>query len=191
MSWYILLSDKILSGGNFHGQPLALIFDYLAIGLAELGNISERRTFKLNMGHRGLPPFLVNKPGLDSGFMITQYTAASIVSENKQFCTPSSVDSIVSSNGQEDHVSMGANGAVKLLRVVENLERILSIEMINSLQAIQLRDYEQTSSVLKGLINRLKEEIPFVEGDRVMYEIMRKAEDFFLKLNPYDILSGR
>src|SRR6185503_18360396 len=105
--------NKIISGGNFHGQPLALALDFLAIALSELGSISERRTYQLISGQRNLPPFLVSKPGLNSGFMIPQYTAASIVSQNKQLCTPASVDSIVSSNGQEDHVSMGANAAVK------------------------------------------------------------------------------
>ena len=180
--------DKILSGGNFHGQPLALIFDYLAIGMAELGNISERRTFKLNMGHRGLPPFLMEKAGLDSGFMITQYTAASIVSENKQLCTPSSVDSIVSSNGQEDHVSMGANGAVKLLKVVENLEKILAIELINATQGVQFRDWERTSPVLKGLINKIREKVPFIKADVVMYKEMRKTEGILREINPEDYL---
>ena len=120
-------SDEIISGGNFHGQPLALTLDFLGIALAELGSISERRTYQLISGLRGLPPFLVSNPGLNSGFMIPQYTAASIVSQNKQLATPASVDSIVSSNGQEDHVSMGANAATKTLRIMENLERILAI----------------------------------------------------------------
>ncbi|HEY4800092.1 MAG TPA: histidine ammonia-lyase, partial [Bacteroidia bacterium] len=112
--------DEIISGGNFHGQPLAIALDLLAIALSELGNISERRTYQLISGQRGLPPFLVANPGLNSGFMIPQYTAASIVSQNKQLCTPASADSIVSSNGQEDHVSMGANAATKCYHVVNN-----------------------------------------------------------------------
>ena len=131
--------DKILSGGNFHGQPLALALDFLAIALAELGSISERRTYLLVSGQRGLPPFLVADPGLNSGFMIPQYTAASIVSQNKQLCTPASVDSIVSSNGQEDHVSMGANAATKAYRVLENLKTILAIEFMTAAQALQFR----------------------------------------------------
>ena len=131
--------DLIVSGGNFHGQPLALIFDYLAIALAELGSISERRVYRLIAGQRDLPEFLVANPGLNSGFMIPQYTAASIVSQNKQLCTPSSVDSIPSSNEQEDHVSMGANGATKLLRVAENLERIIAIELFTAIQALEFR----------------------------------------------------
>src|SRR3972149_6895447 len=131
---------KIISGGNFHGQALALALDFLAIALAELGSISERRTFQLISGQRGLPPFLVANPGLNSGFMIPQYTAASIVSQNKQLCTPASVDSIVSSNGQEDHVSMGANAATKCYQVVNNLERILAIELLTAAQAIQFKE---------------------------------------------------
>jgi histidine ammonia-lyase len=131
--------DLIVSGGNFHGQPLALIFDYLAIALAELGSISERRVYRLIAGQRDLPEFLVANPGLNSGFMIPQYTAASIVSQNKQLCTPSSVDSIPSSNEQEDHVSMGANGATRLLRVADNLERILAIELFTAIQAFEFR----------------------------------------------------
>ena len=125
-------SDEIISGGNFHGQPLAIALDFLAIALSELGSISERRTYQLISGLRGLPAFLVSNPGLNSGFMIPQYTAASIASQNKQLCSPASVDSIVSSNGQEDHVSMGANAAVKALQVVNKLETILAIELMNA-----------------------------------------------------------
>src|SRR5204863_668348 len=131
--------DKIISGGNFHGQPLALALDFLAIALAELGSISERRTYQLISGERGLPPFLVANPGLNSGFMIPQYTAASIVSQNKQLCTPASVDSIVSSNGQEDHVSMGANAATKCRQVVNNLYTILAIELLTAAQGLEFR----------------------------------------------------
>ena len=132
--------DKIISGGNFHGQPLALSLDFLGIAMAELGSISERRTYQLVAGLRELPPFLVKKPGINSGFMIPQYTAASIVSQNKQLATPASVDSIVSSNGQEDHVSMGANAATKCLQIVNNLERILAIELMNASQALSFRN---------------------------------------------------
>src|SRR5690606_39130590 len=122
--------DQIVSAGNFHGQPLALTLDFLAIAIAELGNISERRTYQLISCVRDLPNYLVANPGINSGLMIPQYTAASLVSQNKQLCTPASVDSIVSSNGQEDHVSMGANAALKAYRVVENTYSILSIELI-------------------------------------------------------------
>ncbi len=160
--------DKIISGGNFHGQPLALAFDYLGIAMAELGNISERRTYQLVSGLRDLPAFLVKNPGLNSGFMIPQYTAASIVSQNKQLCSPASVDSIVSSNGQEDHVSMGANGATKLLRIVDNIETILAIELMNASQAIEFRRPQKTSPLLESLLESYRETVPFVEEDRLL-----------------------
>jgi len=160
--------DAIISGGNFHGQPLALGLDYLAIALAELGNISERRTYQLVSGLRGLPDFLVNNPGLNSGFMIPQYTAASIVSQNKQLATPASVDSIVSSNGQEDHVSMGANGATKCLRVVDNLETILAIELMNASQALAFREPKKSSEFIESFLKPYRETVSFVEDDRVL-----------------------
>ncbi|EDM44112.1 putative histidine ammonia-lyase [unidentified eubacterium SCB49] len=160
--------DLIISGGNFHGQPLALAFDYLGVAMAELGNISERRTYQLVSGLRDLPAFLVNNPGLNSGFMIPQYTAASIVSQNKQLCTPASVDSIVSSNGQEDHVSMGANGATKLLRIVDNIETILAIELMNASQAIEFRRPKKTSLLLESLLESYRDSVPFVEEDRLL-----------------------
>lgn len=160
--------DKIISGGNFHGQPLALALDYLSIAFAELGNISERRTYQLVSGLRGLPDFLVNNPGLNSGFMIPQYTAASIVSQNKQLATPASVDSIVSSNGQEDHVSMGANAATKALRVVDNIETVLAIELLNASQAIEFRKPKKTSPLLESLLESFRKTAPFVEEDRVL-----------------------
>lgn len=170
--------DKILSGGNFHGQPLALAADFLAIALAELGNISERRTYLLISGQRGLPPFLVADPGLNSGFMIPQYTAASIVSQNKQYCTPASVDSIVSSNGQEDHVSMGANAVTKLWKVTDNLCTVLAIELMTAAQAIEFRRPSATSPVLEDFLASFRKEVKFVEEDRVLYEDIRKSRDF-------------
>ena len=160
--------DVIISGGNFHGQPLALALDYLAIALAELGNISERRTYQLVSGLRELPAFLVNNPGLNSGFMIPQYTAASIVSQNKQLATPASVDSIVSSNGQEDHVSMGANGATKCLRIVENLETILSIELMNASQALKFREPKRSSPFVESFLKPYRSIVPFIEDDRLL-----------------------
>lgn len=161
--------DCILSGGNFHGQPLALALDFLAIALAELGNISERRTYQLISGARSLPPFLVSNPGLHSGFMIPQYTAASIVSQNKQWATPASIDSIVSSNGQEDHVSMGANAATKCLLVLENLERILAIELFNASQAITFRRPKKSSEKIETFLKAYQAIVPFVEEDRVLH----------------------
>ena len=171
-------ADKIISGGNFHGQPLALGLDYLAIALSELANISERRTYQLVSGLRGLPHFLVENPGLNSGFMIPQYTAASIVSQNKQLSTPASVDSIVSSNGQEDHVSMGANSATKLLKVVENLNTVLAIELFNASQGIHFREPAKTSGFLEEVIVKFRKEVPVLTEDRTMAPYIRKAKQF-------------
>ena len=161
-------ADKIISGGNFHGQPLALGLDYLGIAMAELGNISERRTFQLVSGLRKLPQFLVNNPGLNSGFMIPQYTAASIVSANKQLATPASVDSIVSSNGQEDHVSMGANAATQCIQIIENLETILAIELMNASQAIAFRSPSKSSNFIESFLQSYREMVPFVAEDRLL-----------------------
>ena len=170
--------DLILSGGNFHGQPLALVLDFLAIALAEIGNISERRVYRLISGERELPPFLVANPGLNNGFMIPQYTAASIVSQSKQLCTPASVDSISSSNEQEDHVSMGANAATKLLRVVANTERVLGIELFAASQALSFRKSDKTSPKLQNYVEKFRQVVPIVENDIVMYEMLHKAENF-------------
>jgi histidine ammonia-lyase len=177
-------SDQIISGGNFHGQPLALALDFMAIALAELGSISERRTYQLISGLRNLPAFLVDNPGLNSGFMIPQYTAASIASQNKQLATPSSVDSIVSSNGQEDHVSMGANGATKCLRVMDNLERILAIELMNASQAIEYRRPLQSSNFIEMFLKSYREEVPLVTEDRILHYDIEKTVAF---LNSFQI----
>ncbi len=173
--------NEILSGGNFHGQPLALALDFLAIALAELGSISERRTYQLIAGLRGLPAFLVAKPGLNSGFMIPQYVAASIVSQNKQLCTPASVDSIVSSNGQEDHVSMGANAATKCFKVVENLQRILAIELMNAAQALEFRRPLKSSPIIENVISEYRKQVNFLEEDEIMYPEIAKSVDFLRK----------
>jgi histidine ammonia-lyase len=170
--------DEIISGGNFHGQPLALALDFLAIGLAELGNISERRTYQLIAGLRELPPFLVATPGLNSGFMIPQYTAASIVSQNKQLCTPASIDSIVSSNGQEDHVSMGANAATKCFKVVENVERIIAIELLNAVQALEFRRPLKSSPTIENLVFQFREKVEFLKNDRMLYIDIEKSVSF-------------
>ena len=169
--------DKIISAGNFHGQPLALPLDYLAMAMAELANISERRTYKLISGERSLPAYLVAKPGLNSGFMIPQYTAASIVSANKQLCTPASVDSIVSSNGQEDHVSMGANAATKLYRVICNVERVLAIEMMNAAQALEFRK-GKSSDFIEMFVESFREEVPFMDIDRILHDDIENAVRF-------------
>ena len=170
--------DLIVSGGNFHGQYLALGFDYLSIAMSEIASISERRTYQLISGQRELPMFLVKNPGLNSGFMIPQYTAAGIVSENKQLSTPSSVDSIPSSNNQEDHVSMGANGAVKCLRIVNNVEKVLAIELMTAAQALDFRRPAKTSPILENIISQFREQVPFISEDIIMHNEMMKAVDF-------------
>ena len=174
--------DKIISGGNFHGQPLAMAMDYLAIGLSELGSISERRTYQLISGERGLPAFLVAEPGLNSGMMIPQYTAASIASQNKQLCTPASVDSIVSSNGQEDHVSMGANAATKLFRVLENTERILAIELLNATQGIAFRN-AKSSDFIEGILDIYRDEVEFLSEDRLLHDDIERSIGFLQGLS--------
>lgn len=181
-------ADKIISGGNFHGQPLALGLDYLAIALSELANISERRTYQLVSGLRGLPNFLVENPGLNSGFMIPQYTAASIVSQNKQLSTPASVDSIVSSNGQEDHVSMGANSATKLLKVVENLNTVLAIELFNASQGIHFREPAKTSAKIEDVLVDFRKEVPVLTEDRTMAPYIKKAKQFIENMEIEDFL---
>ena len=173
--------DKVVSGGNFHGQPLAMGMDYLALSVSELGSISERRIYQLISGQRGLPEFLVAESGLNSGMMIPQYTAASIVSQNKQLCTPASSDSIVSSNGQEDHVSMGANAATKLYKVVENVERILAIELMNAVQAIAFRK-NRSSDFIEKFIDSYRTEVDFMKKDRLLHTDIKKSVDFICSL---------
>jgi histidine ammonia-lyase len=170
--------DLIISAGNFHGQPLAFVMDFLAIAIAELANISERRTYQLIGGNRGLPHFLVAEPGLNSGFMIPQYTAASIVSQNKQLCMPASVDSIVSSQGQEDHVSMGANSATKLYQVIRNTERVLAIELFNAAQALEFRRPVKSSPMIEEFVKKYRKVVPFIETDQLMYTHIQETIDF-------------
>ena len=179
--------DLILSGGNFHGQTLALALDYLGIAMAELGNISERRTYKLIGGERGLPPFLVKNPGLNSGLMIPQYTAASMVSLNKQLASPSSVDSITSSNGQEDHVSMGANAATQTFKLIENVERILAIELLNASQALSFRN-EKTGEFLQNIVDTYRKDVPVIEEDRVLAVDIENSIKFLQNLQIDDSL---
>ncbi len=169
--------DDVVSAGNFHGQPLAISMDFLAIALAELGSISERRVYKLISGTRDLPAFLVANPGLNSGFMIPQYTAASIVSQNKQLCNPASIDSIDSSNGQEDHVSMGANAATKLYRIVQNCYSLQGIELMTSAQAMDFRK-EKSSSRIEKLRKAYREVVPFVKVDEYLHPYMKISSDF-------------
>lgn len=173
--------DLIISAGNFHGEPIALPMDFLAIALSELANISERRIYKLVSGTRGLPSFLVANPGVNSGFMITQYTAASIVSLNKSLCSPASVDSIPSCQGQEDHVSMGANAAIKLYKVVLNTERVLAIELFNAAQALEFRRPLRSSPVIQEIFDAFRKEVPFIINDEVMYPYIQKSVEFLRK----------
>lgn len=170
--------DEIVSGGNFHGQPMALQLDYLAIALSELANISERRTYLLVSGQRGLPAFLCNNPGVESGMMIAQYSAAALVSQNKQLCTPASVDSIVSSNGQEDHVSMGANAATKLYQVVKNTERVLAIELLCAAQAMNFRNADLLSDSMKKYYDNFRKQVSFMDADRIISDDIENARLF-------------
>jgi histidine ammonia-lyase len=170
--------DLIISGGNFHGEPLALSLDFLTIALSEIGSISERRTYRLISGEHQLPTFLVATPGLNSGFMIPQYAAASIVSQNKQLSTPASVDSIPSSNEQEDHVSMGGNAATKALKVVNNIYSILAIELYNAAQALEFRRPAKTSAYLENFLSDYRKVVPFVDKDTLMYVGINKTVEF-------------
>lgn len=177
--------DLVVSGGNFHGEPLALVFDYMGVALHELGNISERRVAQLILGNRGLPEFLVAKPGLNSGFMIPQYAAASMVSQNKMYSWPASCDSIVSSNGQEDLVSMGANAATKLHKIVSNLQYIAGIELMNAAQGIDFRRPLKSSPIIEKIMHDYRKAVPFVEDDVVMEDYIAKTMEF---LENYDIV---
>ena len=170
--------DMVISAGNFHGEPIAIPMDSLAIAMSELASISERRTFQLIDGLRGLPKYLVAEPGLNSGFMIPQYTAASIVSQNKGLCWPASCDSIPSSQGQEDHVSMGSNSATKLVRVVDNVETVLAIELFNAAQALEFRRPEKTSPKLEKIVEDYRKEVPFLHTDSYMHPYIEKSIQF-------------
>lgn len=174
--------DMIVSAGNFHGQPLAIHLDFLAIAIAEIGSISERRTYQLISGKRGLPSFLVAKPGLNSGFMIPQYAQASVVSQNKMLCMPNSVDTLDSSQGQEDHVSMGANAATKCYRVVNNVETILAIELFNAAQALEFRRPLKSSPIIEELVRKYREVVNFIEVDEVMYTHINNTVNFLQSL---------
>ncbi len=181
-------TDAILSGGNFHAQPLALPLDYLAIAIAELGSISERRTYQLISGIRGLTAFLTPKAGLHSGLMIPQYTAASIVSQNKQYCTPASIDSIVSSNGQEDHVSMAANAATKALKVVNNVESVLAIEFMTAMQALDFRRPMKSSGTIENIYQAYRQKVPTLQNDRILSTDMHLTVEFLKGLDLENIL---
>ena len=173
--------DLIISGGNFHGEPIALPIDFLSIAMSELANISERRIYRLVSGTRGLPNFLVANPGVNSGFMITQYTAASCVSLNKSLAMPSSVDSIPSCQDQEDHVSMGGNAAIKLYKVILNTERVLAIELFNAAQALDFRQPLRSSPKIMAIHDEFRKHVPFILNDDLMYPYIEKSIQFLRK----------
>lgn len=175
--------DLVVSGGNFHGEPIALIFDYMGIALHELGNISERRTAQLILGQRGLPEFLVAHPGLNSGYMIPQYAAAAVVSQNKMYCYAASSDSIVSSNGQEDLVSMGANAATKLHKIIDNLKYIAGIELMNAAQGLDFRRPMKSSPYIETVIEEYRKVVPFVDDDVVMKDYIEDTMKFLDQFN--------
>jgi len=164
----ILDDNSTISGGNFHGQPLALALDYLKIAASEIGNISDRRSYLLLEGLHGLPPMLTENPGLNSGFMITQYTTAALVSENKSLCFPASVDSIPTGMGQEDHVSMGSISARICLEVINNLEKILAIELLHSAQSLEFRRPNKFSLPIEKTLSKIRKNVKKLEGDRVL-----------------------
>ncbi|WP_312649878.1 histidine ammonia-lyase [Proteiniclasticum sp.] len=174
----VLNQDEIYSGGNFHGEPMALIFDFLAIAVSELANISERRLERLvNYQLNDLPAFLAPSGGLNSGFMITQYSAAALVSENKILSHPASVDSIPSSANQEDHVSMGNTAARKLREIVENTRRVISIEAFAACQAIDFREDFKLGKETGKIYSAIRDKVRFIEKDVIMYEEMNKVYD--------------
>ena len=173
--------DIIISAGNFHGEPIALPIDFLSMALSELSNISERRIYRLVSGTRGLPSFLVATPGVNSGFMITQYTAASVVSLNKSLSMPSSTDSIPSCQDQEDHVSMGANAAIKLYKVVLNTERVLAIELFNAMQALDFRQPLKSSPRIMEIYEEYRKIVPFIINDELMYPYIERSIEFIRK----------
>jgi histidine ammonia-lyase len=173
--------DLIVSAGNFHGEPIALPMDFLALAMSELSSISERRIFRLISGQRGLPPFLVANPGLNSGFMIPQYAAASIVNQSKGLCWPTSCDSIPSSQGQEDHVSMGGNSATKLVRVVDNTERVLAIELFNAAQALEMRRPLKSSPTIEAWHAEYRKVVPYIDNDTVMSPLIAATVEFLRK----------
>ena len=181
----------ILSGGNFHGQPVAMALDYLKLAIAELGSVSERRSAKLTDKYfsEGLPPFLVSNPGLNSGMMIPQYVAAALVSENKSQSFPSSVDSIPTSANMEDHVSMGMHSGLHAHRALVNAERIIGIEYLISAQALDLREGYQFGEGTAAILTLLREHVSFMEFDRVMYPDIRSAVSLVREGSVTDVIT--
>ncbi|MEO6961171.1 MAG: histidine ammonia-lyase [Puia sp.] len=179
----IFSAGDTISGGNFHGQPLAIPLDYAAIAAAEAGNISDRRSYLLLEGKWGLPLLLMKDVGLNSGFMIPQYTTAALVTENKTLCFPASADSIPTSLGQEDHVSMGSISGRKLEQILENLEYILSIELMTACQAIEFRRPLRSSSVLEHAHEFVRQQVSFAKEDRIFAEDIRSIKSMICQFN--------
>ncbi|MEM7112068.1 MAG: histidine ammonia-lyase [Chloroflexota bacterium] len=173
--------DQILFGGNLHGESTAFALDFLAIATSELANISDRRTYQLLSGERGLPDFLVTRPGLNSGFMVVQYTSAALVNENKVYSTPASIDTIPTCQLQEDHVSMGGTSAHKLSQIIENCEYVLAIELLTAAQAIELNDELHLSPLTQGIFDNFRKSVSFLEEDRIMNDDIEKSLKFFKK----------
>lgn len=173
--------NTILFGGNLHGQSTALVLDFLAMGTSELASVSERRTYQLQSGQRGLPHFLVNNPGLNSGMMVSQYTSAALVNENKVFCTPASVDTIPTCQLQEDSVSMGGTSAYKLVTVLENTGYIFAIELMNAVQAVEFNKGLNLSPVTSDIVSEYREHVTFLENDRVLSDDINKSHQFLLE----------
>lgn len=174
-------ADQILFGGNLHGESTALVLDFLAIALSELGSIAERRTYQLLSGQRGLPDFLIQNPGLNSGFMITQYTSAALVNENKVFSSPASIDTIPTCQLQEDHVSMGGTSAYKLSQIIENCEYILAIELFNAAQAVELNKGLILSKITQVILEEFRQYVSFIDADQVMSDNIEKSRHFLRK----------
>ena len=171
-------AEEVISGGNFHGQPLALSMDYLAIAIAELGSIAERRCYQLLTGERGLPEYLTLEAGVQSGLMIAQYTAASLVNRNKILCTPASIDSIPTSKGQEDHVSMSANAATKIHELVDNVHTILAIEFLTAARALEFRTPMHTSPFLEALRKSFLEVNNVGDQDFFLAPVIQAAREY-------------
>ncbi|MFQ5494852.1 MAG: histidine ammonia-lyase [Phycisphaerae bacterium] len=187
----VLDGDRVVSGGAFHGQPLALVMDYAAIALAELASISERRIYLLLSGDAELPILLMKDTGINSGFILGQYTAAALVSENKGLCTPASVDSIPTSLGQEDHVSMGARAAVKCLTVLDNTETVLAIEQLCAAQALDYRSPLKPGAGLRAAHARLREVIPHAEQDRLFSDDIQTSLSLLRSRRMVDAVEAR
>ncbi len=173
--------DEVLCGGNLHGESTAFALDFMAIALSELANISERRTYQLLSGQHGLPSFLISKPGLDSGLMIVQYTAAALVNENKVLATPASIDTIPTCQLQEDHVSMGGTSAYKLAQIISNCEYVLAIELLTAAQAIDLNEGLRLSLMTAEIVQEFRQVIPFLESDRLQSDDIAQARLFLLE----------